>query len=111
MLQIFGNIPQPSPLAAFGTVEGGAIGEFLNIILKTLIAIGGIYALLNLILAGYAFMSAGGDSKKVQDSWAKIWQTLLGLAFVAGSFLLAAIFGKLLYNNWSAILAPSIPTL
>jgi hypothetical protein len=110
-MDIFGNIPQPSPLTNFGDVETGAIGNFLNIILRTLIAVGGVYALINLILAGYSFMSAGDDTKKVAGAWAKIWQTLLGLAFVAGSFVLAAIFGKLLYNNWAAILTPEIPTL
>jgi hypothetical protein len=111
MLQIIGNIPRPSPLSGFGDVETGAVGSFLNIIIKTLIVMGGIYAFFNLVIAGYAFMSAGDDSKKVQGAWAKIWQTILGLVFLAGSFVLAAIFGKLIYNNWGAILKPEIPTL
>ncbi|MGB6882369.1 MAG: hypothetical protein WBD86_03695 [Microgenomates group bacterium] len=94
-----------------GGVEGGAIGTFINLILKTLIVGAGIYALINLVLAGYAFMSAGDDPKKMAGAWAKIWQTLLGLAFAAGAFVLAAIFGQLIFGDPTFILNPSIPTL
>lgn len=107
----FGNITLPSPVAQkYGGVEQGAIGIFINIIIKGLIAIAGVYALINLVLAGYAFMSAGDDPKKIAGAWAKIWQTLLGLAVSAGAFVLAAIFGQLIFGRWDFILNPSIPT-
>jgi len=107
----FGSVPLPSPLAKFGDNAGLAVGKFINLILQLLIIIAGIYALINLVLAGYAFMGAGEDPKKVAAAWAKIWQTLLGLAFAAGAFVLAAIFGQLIFGNWDFILKPSIPTL
>jgi len=100
MQDIFGNIPLPSPLAGFGDVEAGGIGIFLNRILQILI-----------IIAGYSFLSAGDDPKKVAGAWQKIWQTLLGLAFAAGAFVLAAIFGQLIFGNPFFILKPEIPTL
>jgi len=108
---IFGKIPIPTPLANFGDVQSGGIGNFLNLILKTLVVVAGVYALINLILAGYAFMSAGDDPKKIAGAWAKIWQTLLGLAFAAGAFVLAAIFGQLIFGRWDFILNPSIPSI
>lgn len=108
---IFGKIAQPSPLANFGLVEGGAIGNFLNLALKLILVGGGLFALFNLVLAGYAFMGAGDDPKKMEGAWAKIWQTVLGLIFMAGAFVLAAIFGKLIFGDYNAILNPSIPTL
>ncbi len=107
---VVGSIQQPSFLSRFGGVEAGGVGKFLNTILQILIVVGGIWALLNIILAGYAFMSAGDDPKKVAGAWTKIWQTLLGLALVAGSFVLAAIFGQLFFNNPGFILNPNIPT-
>ena len=109
IFQVLGNINLPGPLNNFGDVESGGIGKLLNVILKTLVTVGGLYALINLILAGYSFMSAGEDTKKVEGAWAKIWQTLLGLAFVAGSIVLAAIFGKLLFDDYDFILRPEIP--
>ncbi len=107
----WGTVNLPGSISSrYGGVETGAIGKFLNVIVMTLIAVGAIWALLNLIFAGYQFMSAGDDPKKVAGAWSKIWQTLLGLALVAGSFVLAAIFGQLLFGNPAAILSPSIPT-
>ena len=107
---IFGNIEAPEALANFGTVEGGAVGNFLNIIFKVIVVGAGIFVLFNLLTAGYAFMSAGDDPKKVAGAWQKIWQSLLGLAFTAGAFVLAAIFGQLIFGRADFILNPSIPT-
>ncbi len=111
LLAQLGTVPLPSPLANFGDVSNGGIGKFLNLFLKLLIVGGGVYALFNLVLAGYAFMGAGDDPKKMEAAWAKIWQTAVGLLFMAGAFVLAAIFGKLIFNDYGAILNPAIPTI
>lgn len=95
------NPPQGIKLLDNG-LEG--IPIFINMILKLLIAGAGIFAVINLVMAGYAFMSAGDDPKKVAGAWAKIWQTLMGLAFAAGAFVLAAIFGKILFGEYDALL-------
>lgn len=109
---IFGKIEPPEALKAFGggDVESGAIGSFLNVIFRLIVIGAGIYVLFNLLTAGYAFMSAGDDPKKVAGAWQKIWQSLLGLAFTAGAFVLAAIFGQLIFGRADFILNPSIPT-
>jgi hypothetical protein len=103
--------PIDPPKTALGNDAGLAFGKLINIALQVLIVGAGVYALFNFVLAGYAFMSAGDDAKKVAGAWAKIWQTALGLAVAAGAFVLAAIFGKLLFNDPGFILHPSIPTL
>lgn len=105
----FGQITAPT--TNFNSDPGLAVGELIQLVLRLLIIGAGIYALFNLVLAGYAFMSAGDDSKKVAGAWAKIWQTLLGLAFAAGAFVLAAIFGQLIFGKWDFILSPVIPSL
>lgn len=105
----FGTIKPPTGLEKYTGTPEASIGKLLNIILQTLIVGAGVYALFNLILAGYAFMSAGDDAKKVAGAWAKISQTLMGLAFAAGAFVLAAIFGQLIFGKWDFILNPKIP--
>jgi hypothetical protein len=107
----FGTIAPPAGLEKFSDQPGTAIGTLIQSAAWILIVGAGIYALFNFILAGYAFMSAGDDPKKVAGAWAKIWQTALGLAFSAGAFVLAAIFGQLIFGKWDFILNPSIPTL
>jgi hypothetical protein len=101
---LFGQVKPPPGVEKFssGTLQG--LPLFLNNIIKLLIVGAGIFAVINLVLAGYAFMSAGDDPKKVACAWAKIWQTLMGLAFAAGAFVLAAIFGQFLFGDYNALL-------
>lgn len=111
MLQIFGKIKPPAAIERFGDVEGGGIGSFLNVIFRLIVVGAGIYALINLLVGGYGFMSAGEDPKKVAAAWSRIWQTFLGLAFTAGAFVLAAIFGQLIFGDATFILNPQIPEI
>lgn len=97
-------IPNPNDVAAAGLIP------FLNNLVKLITVIAGLYAFLNIILAGYGFMSAGDDPKKMASAWAKIWQSLIGLLIIASSFVLAIIFGWLLFRDPTIILKPAIFT-
>jgi len=110
-LQGIGNIIPPMPIRRFGPVANGALGRFIQLFFDILIIAGGIYAVFNFILAGYSFLSAGSDPKKVSDAWRKIWQTMIGLLFMAGAFLLAAIVGRLIFGDATFLIDPIIPTL
>lgn len=105
----FGTVKLPDGLSTYGQEPGPAFGKLIQFGLRALVVGAGIYALFNLVLAGYSFMSAGEDSKKVSAAWAQIYQTIMGLAFSAGAFVLAAIFGQLLFGNWNFLLNPIIP--
>lgn len=112
MEDFIGKITPPAVIKNFGTTldpgsPSGLIMLFNNI-LRLLIVVAGIYALLNFILAGYQFMSAGGDPKLIEKAWAKIWQSMVGLLIIAISFALAALLGQLLFGNPTAILNPKI---
>lgn len=99
---IWGTINLPEGVSRYGgfsTQEGGGLTKFLTNIIMLLIIGAGIYAVFNFVLAGYAFLSASGDPKKVADAWAKIWQTMLGLVFVVGSLILGSILSNIIYGN------------
>jgi hypothetical protein len=101
----FGTVNPPPGVdrfAAGGDVKGVPI--MLNIIFKSLILIASIMAVINLILAGYWFISASGDPKRIHDAWTKIWQSLLGLTIAAGTFLIAVVVGRILFGDANAIL-------
>ena len=107
---IIGPIEPPPGVASYLT-GGGAIPGLLNFlsnIIKLIITGGGLFTLFNIILAGYSFLSAGGDSKKIEQAWAKIWQSVLGLTIMAGSFVIAIIVGWLLFKDPTAIVRPVI---
>lgn len=105
---IFGKIKPPDYIQDYNNDHGSGLITLLNNILNLMIVGAGIFALFNFIIAGYEFISAGGDSQKINDAWNKIWQSILGLIIVAGSFTLAAIFGKLIFNDFGAIINPKI---
>ena len=112
MLEIFGKIENPlqiiNPSNYYpGIKHGGMIG-FLNNVVRLLILVSGLFAFINLILAGYGFLSAGDDPKKMGAAWAKIWQSMMGLLLIVSSFVLAAIFGYLLFGDAGAILNPKL---
>lgn len=107
----FGKIDTPAALSKYGDNPGTAIGTVIQYAIWILIAGAGIYALINFILAGYAFLSAGDDPKKVAGAWAKIWQTAVGLLVAAGALVLAAVFGRLIFGDATYILNPTIPEL
>jgi len=104
----FGNIDQPDVLDKFGNVESGGIGNLLNLFFNILIVTAGVYALINIIFAGYGFINAGNDPKKIQAASSKIMMSVLGLVIVAGAFLIAAIIGIIFFDGPSAILSPVI---
>jgi len=115
ILDIFGTIRNPFTIlgvpdyaAGPGDVATFGLIKFLNNVIRLLIMVGGIFAFFNLILAGYGFLSAGDDPKKMAAAWAKIWQSMMGLLFIVGSFVLAAIFGYLLFRDAGALLMPKL---
>jgi hypothetical protein len=104
---IIGTVDNPLPTAYKGLASGGLI-LFLTNILRLVFVAAGLFAFVNLILAGFQFIGAGGDPKAVTAAWNKIWQSLLGLILVVGSFALAALFGYLLFNDAGFIFNPKI---
>lgn len=115
MFGIFGPIENPfsilgGPAALTGSASGSGLIAILNSLVKFVIIVAGLYTFWNLIAAGYMFMSAGGDPKAIGRAWDKIWQSLIGLLLVAGSFVLAVIFGYLIFgpDNAFILLQPRV---
>lgn len=105
----FGEVKVPDKLnTIYGSEAGPAFGKIIQFGLRALVVGAGIYAMFNLVLAGYSFMSAGDDSKKVASAWAQISQTIIGLAFAAGAFVIAAMVGFLLFGDASFLFKPTL---
>lgn len=102
---LVGSITSPLENTGYGTVTGG-LGMFITNILRLFFVVAGIMALFNFVIAGFKFINAGGDAKAVSAAWDKIWQSLMGLVIIVGSFAIAAIFGQLIFGRADFILNP-----
>ena len=92
MANIFGKIENPTVFA-----EGPAgFFNFLNTIFKLAGTIAGIYFVVQIIIAGFNYLSANGDEKKTAAAWATIWQSLIGIGIVAFAFIIASALGNLI---------------
>lgn len=103
---IVGSVTSPLT-GGYASVFGG-FGLLITNILRLVFIGGGIFALFNFIIAGFQYMNAGGDTKALNSAWDKIWNSLLGLVIIVGSFALSAVVGQLLFGNATFILNPTI---
>lgn len=106
---MFGTIKNPFCEYGVGSLcsagdQGQGLSILLNNLTKTFIIGASLFAFLNIVVAGYLFLNAGGEAKQVARAWDKIWQSLIGLLIVAGSFILAMIFGFLLFGDPTALI-------
>lgn len=104
LAQIIGQVKPPPGVSKYAKGDLAGLSLFVNNILKLMIVGAGLFALFNFVLAGYSFLSAGDDPKKIEGAWAKIYQSVIGLVFAAGAFVLAAIFGLLIFGDANALL-------
>lgn len=103
--------PTSVPLLLTPAVVGGklvGVMVLFNSLLKLVFVVAGLFAFVNLILAGFAFISSGGDAKATAKAMEKIYFTLIGLVIIVCSFLIAAIIGMLLFGSPTAILQPKL---
>jgi len=92
-------------LGPFGkTIPSGtnAVSNVLDAISKIigiLTVFASIWFLLQILLAGYEWMSAGGDTKKIASARDRITHAFIGLIIVVGAWTLVAVTGQFLGFN------------
>lgn len=109
IITIFGQITPP--ISGMPTDAQTGVVRILNVALNMVIIVTGIFALWNLVNAGFNYVTAGGDPKKVEDANRKITFTVLGLLIVVISVVVAGIFGIILFGRWDAILNPTFKSV
>ncbi len=108
MAGLIGDPIQP-PVTGYGSVESSTgISAFISNIVIVIFAAAGIYAFFNLMIAGFSFISAGGDQKKIEAATASINMSLMGLIVMVGAAAITGIISYLLFGSATAILSPSI---
>lgn len=92
MLGLFGTITNPT---SYSSDQGSGLFTFLSNLFKLIGVVAGIYLIIQLILAGFQYVSANGDAKKTEAAWAQIWQSIVGIIIIASAFVIASVVGRL----------------
>jgi hypothetical protein len=103
---IFG--PITSPYKGYEDLCASGPTVFLTNVVKLVIVAAGLFAFINLIIAGFGYISSSGDPKATTAAWQKIYMSLIGLIIMVASFAVAVLIGTLLLGDPSAILSPTI---
>lgn len=112
-IDIFGD-KIANPLDTFGSsygdvgTQGGGLVGLISNLLKFAFIIAGIYTLINIVSAGIMYVSAGEKPEIVKQAWDKILMSLIGLAIMAGAFVIVAIISFVLFGDPMVILNPKI---
>jgi hypothetical protein len=82
--------------ANFGDDPSALLTSIISNILAILTIFAGIWFLFQAIMAGYSYLSAGGDKARIENAWRKLTNALIGLAIVVAAYGLIALLGTFL---------------
>ncbi|MGI6776154.1 MAG: hypothetical protein ACOX5S_02615 [Patescibacteria group bacterium] len=92
-----GGLYGPGPTApTTSTGLGEGIAHLISVVIGLFTLVAGLWFLFQLILGGYAYMSAGGNKEKAQAASQKITQALIGLVIVVLAIFIINLLGYIL---------------
>lgn len=103
---VLGN-PINNPLTNYGNVNTG-LPAFITNVITIIFAAAGLFAFFNLMIAGFSYISAAGDSKKIEAATYSINMSLTGLVVMVAAAAVTGIISYLLFGSATAILSPTI---
>ena len=106
-LSTFGAIKAPADTV----LESESLIIFLNKIISLLYTVGGLIVFVNLIVAGYKYISAEGDSNKIAQAGNTILYSVNGLILVVASFIIASVVGQIFFKDPTALTQPKFEFL
>lgn len=108
-LQFFGTVSPPPGVAQYDTGAGGfGLISFASNIIRLITIIAGIWSLLNVIMAGFKYITAANDAKGIQDAWQSIYMSLIGMLIILSSYTIAAIVGYIFFGDATYIINPTL---
>ena len=108
----FGKITPPPGTPSIGVSDPQTgLVKMINVGLTSLLIVAALYTLLNLILAGFMYVTSAGDTKKVSEANQRITYTVIGLIVIVAAPLIAIVMGIVAFGRWDAIINPEITTI
>ena len=92
-----GGLHGPGPtVPTDSTGVGESVAHLVSVVIGLFTLVAGLWFLIQLILGGYAYMSAGGNKEKAQAASQKITQALTGLVIVILAIFVVNLLGYIL---------------
>ncbi|HKY74402.1 MAG TPA: hypothetical protein VJ246_03775 [Patescibacteria group bacterium] len=104
--EFFGKIEAPKALAVYGT--SGGLVTFISNMIQLAVIVGGLIALFNVVMAGYTYLTSGGDAKAHEKVMGKLTSSLWGIVLMILAPAIMAIVGFLLFKDSTYFLTPKI---
>ena len=90
----FGPWAKAAARLAFTDNPGAILAKIISNALGIMTIGAGIWFLFQTIIAGYGYMSAGGDREKIQTAWKKLTNAIIGIIVVAAAYGLLALLSS-----------------
>lgn len=98
-----------SPLTGYGSVESSmGLSTFISNVVTVIFAAAGLFAFFNFMIAGFSYITAAGDTKKIEAATYSINMSLIGLVVMVAAAAITGVVSYLLFGSATAILSPSI---
>lgn len=107
---IFGRVQAPPGVASYNMTAGGEIGIviFASRIIRLVTIGGGIFVLVNLLYAGWIYLSSMGNTDANVKAVNTVVFSVLGLAIIVASYAIAGLVGLIFFGDAAYILNPTI---
>lgn len=111
---IVGSVDKPPGVNIMSNnPSGGDIGILVlaSNLIQLLVIVSSLWVILNVVSAGYAYLSSGGKTDvhtKVKD---KLTMSVIGLLLIICSYTVAGLIGLIFFGDASYILNPKIPAI
>lgn len=96
-----------NPNGGYSDVASG-LPSFISNLITIIFIAGGLYAFFNLMIAGFTYITAAGDTKKIEAATLSINTTLIGLVVMVAAAAITGVVSFVLFGSATAILSPTI---
>jgi hypothetical protein len=104
---VIGTLGDDSEKANTGAIST----RYFVVIWRAIIFVGGLSVLLYLVWGAVEWISAGGDSGKIQKARDKMTQGVVGMIVLVGTFVIAQLISELFFDGQFDLLKLSIESL
>jgi hypothetical protein len=107
---IIGGVTAPFGVQEYTSESGGAIGImlFLSRLINLAAIVAGMIVFVNLLLAGFMYITSAGDTGTHQKVREKVTWSVLGILVIVVAYTLAGLIGLIFFGDPAFILRPEL---